>query len=100
MDTTARQVFIDNFFIPKKAMREFKDRTKINMGIVKKQPGFINEQAYEQFDEQGNLIYITIVVWENSDAIKKAKAAVRPILCCSKLKNYNFEKINHIWLYG
>ncbi|SRR6266542_948041 len=77
MDTTARQIFIDKFLIPEKAIQEFKERTKINMSFITKQPGFIKEEAYERFDEHGNLIYITIVVWENDDAIKKAKATVQ-----------------------
>ena len=77
MDTTERQIFIDKFLIPKDAIREFKDRTKINMCIVTKQPGFIKEEAYERFDEHGNLICITMVVWKNFDAIIKAKAAVQ-----------------------
>lgn len=77
IDTTARQIFIDKFLIPEKAIQEFKERSKINISLITKQPGFIKEEAYERFDEQGNLIYITIVVWQNDDAIKKAKAAVQ-----------------------
>ena len=77
MDTTTRQIFIDKFLIPEKAIQEFKERTKSNMSFIAKQPGFIKEEAYERFDENGNLIYITIVVWETEDAIKKAKATVQ-----------------------
>ncbi|KAF0143045.1 MAG: hypothetical protein FD122_3 [Stygiobacter sp.] len=76
MDTTVRQIFIDKFLVPEKAIQEFKERTKISLSYIAKQPGFIKLEAYERFDENGNLIYIGIVVWENDDAFKKAKAAV------------------------
>ena len=77
MDTKTRQIFIDKFLIPEEAIQEFKDRTKINRNFISKQPGFIKDEAYERFDEKGNLIFITIAVWVNDDAIRNAIAAVQ-----------------------
>lgn len=77
MDTTTKQIFIDKFLVPEKAIQEFKERSNMNMSFIRKLPGFIEDDTYERSDEQGNLIYITVVVWENEDAIKKAKAAVQ-----------------------
>jgi hypothetical protein len=77
MDTAVKQIFIDKFIVPAKAIEEFKARTKLNMDFIRKQPGFIKEEAYERTDENGNMIYITMVVWENENAIKKAKIIVQ-----------------------
>lgn len=77
MGTTVKQIFIDKFLVPEKAIQEFKERTKLNMDFIRKQSGFVKEEGYERIDEHGNLIYVTIVVWETVDAIKKAKAAVQ-----------------------
>ncbi len=72
-----RQIFIDKFLVPEKAKQEFTERVNINRNFIKKLTGFIEDGAYERTDEHGNLIYITIAVWENEDALKKAKEAVQ-----------------------
>lgn len=77
MDTTVKQIFIDKFLVPENAVQEFKERTKLNMDFIRKQLGFIKEEAYERKDENGNLVYITVVIWENEAAIKKAKAVIQ-----------------------
>jgi len=77
MDSTVKQIFIDKFLVPEKAVQEFKERTKLNMDFIRKQPGFIKEETYERKDENGNLVYITVVIWQNEAAIKKAKAVVQ-----------------------
>ena len=45
--------------------------------FVKKQPGFIKDEFFEQADEHGDLTYISIVVWENEEAFDKARHAVQ-----------------------
>ena len=77
MDTSMKQIFIDKFLVPEKAIQEFKGRTKLNMDFIRKQPGFMKEEAYERADENRDLVYITVVIWKNEDAIKKAKAVVQ-----------------------
>lgn len=72
-----RQIFIDKFLIPEIAKLEFIERVNINRNFIKELAGFIEDSAYERTDEHGNLIYITIAVWENEDALKKAKEAVQ-----------------------
>ena len=69
--------FIDKFFVPEKAKQEFMERVRINRNFIKTLPGFIEDTAYERTDEHGNLIFITIAVWENEEALKKAKEAVQ-----------------------
>ena len=45
--------------------------------FLRKLTGFIKDTAYESTDEQGNLHYLSIAVWESADAVKKAKEAVQ-----------------------
>lgn len=69
--------FIDKFLVPANAKQEFMERVKINRDFIKKLPGFVEDAAYERTDEQGNLIFITIAVWENNEALQKAREAVQ-----------------------
>jgi len=69
--------FIDKFFVPAAAKKEFYERMSINRSFIKKLPGFINDVAYEYTDNNGDLICITVALWENMEAINKAKEAVQ-----------------------
>ena len=69
--------FIDKFFVPSAAKKEFLERVSINRNFISSLPGFIEDIAYERTDEHGNLVYITIATWQNEDAIKKAMQAVQ-----------------------
>ena len=69
--------FIDKFFVPAAAIKEFKERVHINRELIKKLPGFIEDAAYEYADKDGNLIFITVALWQNSEALNKAKEAVQ-----------------------
>lgn len=73
----AKQTLIDKFLVPKNAISEFKERSHTNMSLIKNQPGFLGYSAYEHIDEQDNLIYVTMVTWEDAEAMKKAKEAVQ-----------------------
>lgn len=70
-------MFIDKFFVPSIAKDEFLKRVVINRSFIKNLPGFIEDAAYQRQDEDGNLIYITIAVWQNENAVNKAKEAVQ-----------------------
>ena len=69
--------FIDKFLVPANAKTEFMQRVNFNRNFIKKLPGFIEDAAYERTDEKDNIIFITIAVWENEQAVKKAKEAVQ-----------------------
>lgn len=69
--------FIDKFIVPANAKQAFLERVAISRGFIKTIPGFIEDHAYENTDEQGNLIYVTIAVWENEEVLKKAKEVVQ-----------------------
>lgn len=69
--------FIDKFLVPAAAREEFMTRVRVNQNFIKTLPGFVEDAAYERVDEQGNLVYITMAVWKNEDALKHAKEAVQ-----------------------
>jgi steroid delta-isomerase-like uncharacterized protein len=69
--------FIDKFFVPASAKNEFYERVSINRNFIKNLPGFIEDAAYEYTDKDGNLICITVAVWENMQALNKAREAVQ-----------------------
>lgn len=72
-----KQIFIDKFVLPENARAEFFQRMNYNRTFLKKQPGFISDSAYERTDEHGNLVVVTVAIWESEDAIAKAKTAVQ-----------------------
>jgi steroid delta-isomerase-like uncharacterized protein len=75
---TSQQVrFIDKFIVPAEAKTEFLERVTINRNFIRVLPGFVEDAAYERTDESGNLIFITIAVWQNEDSLKTAKEAVQ-----------------------
>lgn len=69
--------FIDKFFVPHAAKAEFYERMRINRSFIKNLPGFIEDAAYEYTDADGNLICITVALWENNEALNKAREAVQ-----------------------
>lgn len=69
--------FIDKFSVPKAAVEEFVKRMDYNSVFIKKLPGFISDQVFEQKDNEGNLVIITIAAWENQGKLNQAKTAVQ-----------------------
>ena len=47
------------------------------MGFIKTLVGSIENAYYERTDERGNVIVITVVVWESENALTNAKDAVQ-----------------------
>lgn len=69
--------FIDKFLVPSAGIAAFKQRVAVNRQFIKTLPGFISDAAYEHFDEQGNLVFITIAQWENKAAVASAREQVQ-----------------------
>ncbi len=72
-----KQIFIDKFSIPKDAYEEFVQRMNYNRNFLRTLPGFLEDSAYERIDESGNIIVITVAIWENLEVLNKAKEAVQ-----------------------
>jgi predicted ester cyclase/heme-degrading monooxygenase HmoA len=69
--------FIDKFFVPAAAIEAFRERVQINRNFIKKLPGFIEDAAYEYTGNDGNLIYITVALWQSQEVLNNAKEAVQ-----------------------
>lgn len=75
---TKEQVqFIDKFFVPAAAKKEFYERMRINRVFIRTLPGFIGDAAYEYTDGDDNLICVTVAQWESRDALNKARETVQ-----------------------
>jgi heme-degrading monooxygenase HmoA len=72
-----KQIFIDKFTVPSKAVDEFNQRMSYNRNYIRKLQGFNKDAAYKRTDENGNLFVITIAEWESEDAFNKAREAVQ-----------------------
>ena len=72
-----KQVLIDKFFIPKNSIEEFTQRMNYNRNFIKKLAGFVKDEVYEQTDDEGNKLIITITQWKNEVSINNAKNAVQ-----------------------
>ena len=74
---SSERIFIDRFVVPQNSKAEFIERMNINRSLIKNLPGFVEDAVYERNDELGNLICVTVAVWESEEAIKKAREAVQ-----------------------
>lgn len=72
-----RVSFIDKFLVPAHAKNEFFTRMNINRSFIKKLPGFLEDAAYELYNDNGDLVCITIAHWESREALNKAKELVQ-----------------------
>lgn len=48
-----------------------------NRKLIKTLPGFIRDNVYRQPQENGDLVVVTVAIWENQESIDKAKATVQ-----------------------
>lgn len=69
--------FIDKFFVPAAARTAFLERMRINRDFIATLPGFIEDAAYVHTNDHGDLICVTVALWENEEALAKAKEAVQ-----------------------
>ncbi len=74
---SSQVVFIDRFIVPSNAWDEFIKQTTYNRRFIKSLPGFVRDNGYESRDDKGNILFTTTAVWENQEALNKAKEAVQ-----------------------
>lgn len=78
-------VLIDRFVVPTAAKAEFLERANINRDFIKNLPGFVEDNAYEEDGETESRI-VTVAVWADEEAFKKARIAVT-----EEYKRQNFD---------
>jgi steroid delta-isomerase-like uncharacterized protein len=72
-------VFIDRFLVPAQGFEEFGKRVEINRKMISAMPGFVKDTAYDRKDENGNVVFITVAVWKDNQALQSAKAAIQEL---------------------
>lgn len=80
-----KQILIDKFIIPEKAIDEFSTRMKFNRDFIKNISGFIKDTVFEGRDEKGNIIILTIAEWQDEYSLSNAKEMVQ-----AEYKKINF----------
>lgn len=75
-ESAMQQILIDKFIVPEEAKEKFLKRLDINMKLLGGLPGLVETAAFEQTKGEGNFNYVTVAVWENEEALAKAKKAV------------------------
>jgi heme-degrading monooxygenase HmoA len=83
--STMQVVLIDRFVVPTAAKAEFLERANINRDFIKNLPGFVEDNAYEEDGETESRI-VTVAVWADEEAFKKARIAVT-----EEYKRQNFD---------
>jgi len=71
------KIFIDKITVPETAIPQFTERLNYNTTFLERQPGLVKNTHYQRTPERGNLIIITVAVWENDEAVEKARTAVQ-----------------------
>lgn len=67
---------VDKFIVPTAARKEFLERVRDTHEVLRRQPGFIRDALLEQFAGPGKFNIVTVVEWENQQAIDAARATV------------------------
>ena len=67
---------VDKFVVPAPAREEFLNKVHATHDVLRKQPGFVRDAILEQTSGPGQFNFVTIVEWENNDAIEGARQAV------------------------
>ncbi|HEX7676067.1 MAG TPA: antibiotic biosynthesis monooxygenase family protein [Bdellovibrio sp.] len=68
---------VDKFIVPHEAKEEFLAKVKETHQMLRQQPGFIKDYVLEKFAGPGEFNVVTLVEWENQNAIDQAKAVIR-----------------------
>ena len=73
----SKEIFrVDKFVVPAHAREEFLARVHETHETLRTQAGFLRDAILEQTSGPGEFNFVTIVEWENSDAIEGARRAV------------------------
>ena len=80
---------VDKFVVPHGARDEFLQRVRATHEILRKQPGFIQDQLLEQVAGPGRYNIVTIAQWQSQAAIDAAKAVVME---AHKAKGFNAQE--------
>ena len=73
----SKEIFrVDKFVVPAHARKEFLTRVHATHDVLRTQAGFLRDAILEPASGPGEFNFVTIVEWENSNAIEGARRAV------------------------
>lgn len=81
---------VDKFIVPAQGREEFVDKVQETHELLRTQPGFTQDFILEQSAGPDEFNFITIVEWENTEAVENAQAAV---MAMRKESNFNPEEM-------
>jgi hypothetical protein len=67
---------VDKFVVPAHAREAFLVRVHATHEVLRTQAGFVRDTILEQTSGPGEFNFVTIVAWENGDAVEGARRAV------------------------
>jgi heme-degrading monooxygenase HmoA len=67
---------IDRFVVPGQARDEFLSRVEATHALLRTQAGFLGDAILERASGPGEFNFVTIVRWENAEAMEPARQAV------------------------
>jgi heme-degrading monooxygenase HmoA len=67
---------VDRFSVPPQAREEFLEKVQATHGLLRSQAGFVEDAILEQASGPGEFNFVTIVEWENAEAMEPARRAV------------------------
>ena len=85
-NTSARIYRVDKFIVPERAREEFMSKVRNTHELLRTLPGFRQDFVLEQSAGPGEFNFVTIVEWENGEAIEHARAVV---MARQKEMNFN-----------
>lgn len=69
--------FVDKFTISHNSFDEFYKQMNYNRSLIKKLPGFIKDLVLTQEGKDGNIVLMTVAMWESQEKLDAAKLAVQ-----------------------
>ena len=67
---------LDKFSVPAHARHEFLEKVHATHNLLRTQAGFLRDVILEQASGPGDFNFITIVEWENAEAMEPARKAI------------------------
>ncbi len=77
---------VDKFVVSAHAREEFLDKVHAWLAVLKTQTGFVRDAILEQASGLGEFNFVSIVEWENSDAMEGAR---RPVVTLHQKMNFD-----------
>jgi heme-degrading monooxygenase HmoA len=67
---------IDKFKVPQSARVEFLEQVRTTHELLRTLPGFVRDALFEQSSGPGAFNFVTLVEWENAEALEGAKQVI------------------------